>query len=391
MENNFNQEERELLEQANGVATLAECFAWLQRCDECIQQLEELSRIKRPRHTVGQRQSLVARIARLEGKKTRLQRRFVHVGGNYASDNAKRLVWREIDTAFENRVLTGAIINADYIEPRQFLEDAGGIVLEHVRDAIERHDSVKVNIAFNGEFVTGEKHANKSITTKNCELFQTSDLNEWYERCVIEPTLASLEEFQERDSGWALSCILNLTINVNKYNPLHAGCYITLPREIILKKAVVNINSKDNACFAWSVVAALHPAKEHPYRESSYPHYTTVLKFDDIEFPVTLKDIGKFERLNDVSVNVYKIRKEMAMLKILPLRLSNDKREKHANFLYVQDSREDSVGHFACIRNLSRLVSSQVSKHNGKVYICDRYVYYIKNKYTRVLLQKKSN
>jgi len=75
---------------------------------------------------------------------------------------------------------------------------------------------------------------------------------------VIEPTLASLEEFQERDSGWALSRILNLTVNIYKYNPLHAGCYIELPREIMMKTAVVNVRSVDNACFAWSVIAALH-------------------------------------------------------------------------------------------------------------------------------------
>ncbi|XP_036151273.1 uncharacterized protein LOC118648878 [Monomorium pharaonis] len=284
------------------------------------------------------------------------------------------------------RVLTGAIINTNYIEPRQFLEDAGGIVIERVRNVLETHDSIKVNTAFNGKFVTGEKRASKSITTKNCELFRTLDLNEWYERHIIEPTLTSLEEFQERDSGWALSRILNLIININKYNPLHAGCYVTLPQEIILKKAVVNVKSMDNACFAWSVVAALHPAKEYSYRESSYPHYTTVLKFDDIKFPVTLKDIKKFERLNDVSVNVYGMRiiASVAQVEIYTLRLTDNKREKHVNLLYVEDSREDSVGHFACIKNLSRLVSSQVSKHNGKKYICNRYVYYIKNKYSRV-------
>jgi len=64
----------------------------------------------------------VARIARLEDAKTRLQRRFIHFGGDYmgtsSSSDAKRLVWWEIDTAFENRILTGAVINADYIEPR---------------------------------------------------------------------------------------------------------------------------------------------------------------------------------------------------------------------------------------------------------------------------------
>ncbi|XP_036146760.1 uncharacterized protein LOC105840361 [Monomorium pharaonis] len=355
--------ERELLDQIDRVATLSECFEWLQRCDECIERLEEHSRVKRPRLNVGQRQSLVARIARLVGEKTRLQRRFVHVGGNYASDNADRLVWREIDTAFEYRVLTGAVVNANYIELRKFLEDAGGIVLERVRDAIERHNSVKVNTAFNGVFVTGNKRANKSITTKNNDLFKTSDLDEWYERCVIEPTLASLEEFQERDSGWALSRIQNLTVNVNKYNSMRAGCNVTLPREIMTKRVVVNVKLTDNACFAWSVVAALYPTQRHSDRESSYPHYTNVLNFDDIELPIALKDIKKFERLNNISVNVYEIQKDQTeTYKILPLRLSNDKKEKHVNLLYVQDPREDNVGHFACIKDLSRLVSSQLSK-----------------------------
>ncbi|XP_036144933.1 uncharacterized protein LOC118646348 [Monomorium pharaonis] len=296
--------------------------------------------------------------------------------GNYAStsNNANRLVWREIDTAFENRIQTGAVINTNYIEPRTFLEDAGGIVLERVRDALEKHNSVKVNTAFNGMFVTGDKRANKSINTKNCELFQTSDLDKWYKRRIIEPTLVSLEEFQERDSGWALSQIINLTLNINKYNPLHAGCHVTLPREIMTKRAIVNVNSKDNACFAWSVVAALHPAERHSERESSYPHYTTVLNFDDIMFPVTIKDIEKFESVNNISINVYGMKKEMTMLKILPLRLSNDKKEKHVNLLYVQNPREDSVGHFVWIKNLSRLVSSQLSKKEHKKYICDRYV-----------------
>jgi len=91
---------------------------------------------------------------------------------------------------------------------------------------------------------------NNSVSTRNCELFCSSDLREWYELHVIELTLASLEEFQERNSGWALSRILNLTVNINKYNPLHAGYYIELPRVIMIKKAVVNVRFIDNACFA---------------------------------------------------------------------------------------------------------------------------------------------
>ncbi|KAL6264238.1 hypothetical protein P5V15_004325 [Pogonomyrmex californicus] len=129
------------------------------------------------RLTVGNRQSVVARIARLAGAKIQLERRFVYFSGQYASRDNGSLVWREIDTAFENRILTGAVINVDYIESRRFLEDAGGVVLERVRDIVERHDSVKVNTAFNGEFMTSDKRANKSINIKNSELFRVSNVN----------------------------------------------------------------------------------------------------------------------------------------------------------------------------------------------------------------------
>ena len=80
---NHERVECELLEQCGQVATLVECFAWLQRCDECIEQLEELCRAKRP--AIGHRQSVVARITQLAGAKSQLERRFVHIGDEYTS------------------------------------------------------------------------------------------------------------------------------------------------------------------------------------------------------------------------------------------------------------------------------------------------------------------
>ena len=62
-----------------------------------------------------------------------------------------------------------AVIN-DYIEPRQFLEDAGNVVLERVRDAVKKY-GMKVNIAFNDKFATNNKRDIKSINTKNIEIY----------------------------------------------------------------------------------------------------------------------------------------------------------------------------------------------------------------------------
>ncbi|XP_025263417.1 uncharacterized protein LOC112637585 [Camponotus floridanus] len=152
---------------------------------------------------------------------------------------------------------------------------------------------------------------------------------------------------------------------------MHAGCHIKLPREIVTKRAVVNLQSKDNACFEWAVVAVLFPVERNAERESSYPHYVTVLNLRDTEFPVTVNQIKKFELANSISINVYDIEDKNS---IVLIRLSEQKRDKHVNLLYVED--DNSVGHFAWIKNLSRLVGSQLSKKDHRKYICDRSLHY---------------
>ncbi|XP_070529934.1 uncharacterized protein [Cardiocondyla obscurior] len=130
-----------------------------------------------------------------------------------------------------------------------------------------------------------------------------------------------------------------------------------------------------------SVVAALYPVKQHVDRESSYPHYATVLNVEGVQFPATLKDVAKLKRLYDISINVYVTKTRGKEINVLPIRLSNEKKKRHVNLLYVQrDNNDDNdnqeVGHFAYISNLSRLVSSQLSGREHRKHICDRCLYY---------------
>ncbi|XP_025073986.1 uncharacterized protein LOC112552598 [Pogonomyrmex barbatus] len=87
---------------------------------------------------------------------------------------------------------------------------------------------------------------------------------------------------------------------------------------------------------------------------------------------MTLNQIKRFEHLNDISINVYGIKEK----EILPIRLTDKKMEKHANILYVQNPRDDNAGHFEYIKDLSRLVSSQINKKEHKKYFCDRCLHY---------------
>ena len=149
---------------------------------------------------------------------------------------------------------------------------------------------------------------------------------------------------------------------------MRAECHIEVLQKIVTKRAVISICSTDNTCFVWSVVAALYPAERHVDWASSYPYYTAVLNLAGIESPIALKDIPKFERLDAVSINVYSIENRQ----VFPLRLTNDKKEKHINLLYLQHSRNDNIRHFAWIKNLSRLIRSQITENESRKYFCDR-------------------
>ncbi|XP_018370062.1 PREDICTED: uncharacterized protein LOC108765715 [Trachymyrmex cornetzi] len=83
---------------------------------------------------------------------------------------------------------------------------------------------------------------------------------------------------------------------------------------------------------------------------------------------MTLSQIRKFENSNDISINVYAIEKGN-----VPIRLADRKKSKHVNLLYVED---DSAGHYALIKDLSCLVSSQINRKGHKKYFCDRCLHY---------------
>lgn len=89
----------------------------------------------------------------------------------------------------------------------------------------------------------------------------------------------------------------------------------------------------------------LHPAKQNRSRLSSYPSYKQVLKTKGLTKPMSLNQIEKFEKINNVSVNVFMLeyRKKSQKFNVVPVSLTKNKIEnRHANFLMIQ-SRYDAV------------------------------------------------
>ncbi|XP_060530461.1 uncharacterized protein LOC132704468 [Cylas formicarius] len=214
-----------------------------------------------------------------------------------------------IQTSFRNRIVTYRL--ASTVNPtdvKGFLDHLRSKILTLVESNVRRYGNVKVGMELFGNFLlqTKEQEEVKSFNTKYRLVSGNTDLEELYVQFVdILATKAS--EFQERDSGWALQELLHLEIGINKYNPLRASSYVRLPKEIEAKKAVLNLQNTDEKCFMWSILAALHPIHwtNNANRVSNYVEFQNELDFTGIDFPVKLKDISTFERLNEISVNVY--------------------------------------------------------------------------------------
>lgn len=371
--------EAQLYEELKSINRLGDFLAWEYSCDLVIDKMRELINDKSLHAST--RKSLIFRRTRLENHLEILRRQYIHSGGGIkrkTNGKAYEFYWQEIETAFSGRLATGAVMNVNYIDPQQFLTEAEETVIQHIKEYLTKFNNIKVNTILNGEFIIKEKIAAMGFNTRNNVLYITSDLHQWYVEHVVKPIIVELEEFQERDSGWALYRIINLMVNINKYNPFHAGCYEDLPIDITKKHAIINIKSHDNACFAHAVVAALFPVQTHVSRVSSYPDPETVLDLSDIVHPMTLGQIANFEKLNNVSVNVYTDERytdeKCKHMLIVPLHCTKQYQgeKRHVDLFYIPKSNGTNGGHFALIKNLSRLVGTSLSLHQHKKYICRR-------------------
>ena len=305
---------------------------------------------------------------------------------------------RNVESAFKNRLRSGVITNRKHLDYDAFMDDAKKLFQSKIDEVLKQYDAVKVSGTLSAEFFVIKADVEtkdiKHFNTSYESIFATTNLDQWFDENLRKPIACSMEEFQEKDSGWSLRSILHLAIHINKLNPMRGSCKVPLPDDIKKKHACVNIENEDQKCFLWAVLAGLHPVRKNKKNISHYKRFENTLNFKGIDFPVKPKGIPKFERQNDVSVNVYILKKYGDVHKVSPLHLSTEYKNNHVRLLLVQDfyvdedacegdddANVDSTAeiptyHYVLITDLSRLVRSQLSRHGHRCYICDRCLHF---------------
>ncbi|XP_028416044.1 uncharacterized protein LOC114539626 [Dendronephthya gigantea] len=173
--------------------------------------------------------------------------------------------------------------------------------------------------------------------------------------------IQSLVMFQKEGSGWILDEILHLDLSIAQYSPVKGSSYIPLPSKLKTKKAIINVKNSDNKCFMWSILAALHPVKQNAERLHHYQQFQDELDLAGIEFPVTVDKIEKFERQNNISVNVLGFEDVL-----FPIYITKEHFDTHVNLLLYS---QGTTRHYCRIKDLNKLLYSQ-NRKKARMYYC---------------------
>ena len=221
---------------------------------------------------------------------------------------------KKIKTAFKNATVTWQLKYPTNNGSMEMIDPSVRAMEYQLYQYREEHHALKFNMSLHIVF---EQATDSSITTEPAVVL-VSEQFEVYADTNIDEILGEvsrqlknrIETYEGLGSGWVVSSLVALDTTVWQLDPLRASSYHPLSTWIRNTKCVVNVRNKDQKCFKYAVQAGLYepssPRQSH--RVSSYT-YTEALEdapdFSMLEFPVSLRSIKKFEKANDISVNVY--------------------------------------------------------------------------------------
>ena len=227
---------------------------WIKTRLQSVKLLKKI--LKKPNLTTGEKNKLLTTVSSLRFIIENIKHLQRHGGSiTVRSKIADRIRWVDLDSVFQSRIHTGTIVNLVHKDLISFLNDAKTTSTKRLTNVLRNHGNLKVNVVLackcsimkNGELIEETKFFNR----RNEMIFPAIDIPEWFNENVIDRLLIKVEDFQERDSGWTMREILNLVVNMNRYDPIHGGfsTFVDLSADVQEKKAVVNIKNRDEFRF----------------------------------------------------------------------------------------------------------------------------------------------
>ena len=252
--------------------------------------------------------------------------------------------------------------------------------LEQIRTLMEEEldkHQYKVCLVFHVQLMKN----NPSDTTKTEEAYFRSNVITILSAHAIDEAVQKafaeierrIEKWPNEGSGWVITKVLNVYLDIAKYTPLKGSSFPELPKYLKSKKAIINVKNNDQQCLKWTLLSALHPVEHgsHPDRLLKYIAHDNKLNFTGIDFPTPLSQIPEVEHLNNLSINVFGYSESA---RVHPLYLTKNHSTSPINLLLITKVEDGKTQrHFCWIKDFNKLCFDQ-TKHINRKFFCLRCI-----------------
>ena len=292
-------------------------------------------------------------------------------------EHDKIFTFRKETSAFNNYINQYVIDGDNTYDGLSFLREAKNSIIR----VLDSNRGIKAILYFNcimrregsGGVIRQEFYFHSAIKI----ILENTDVEEVFIEMVDEIETAIQRTENAEGSGWVLESIIDIKLHTAEWNPLNAGSYMELPEYLKNKKAIINMKNQDDKCFLWCVLRALNPVEKHKARvDKNLISKQDTLNIKGIRYPVSLRDIDRFQSLNpNISITVLGYDEKE---KVYPLRVSDYTGCEHDITLMLIKDEENA--HYCLVNNISALLASQLNKHKGTRHFCLRCLNSFKSK-----------
>ena len=207
----------------------------------------------------------------------------------------------------------------------------------------------------------GQERVELAFNSLMTSVYRGSEMDQIVDRMIANMKF-QIENPALLNGRFVFDEFMYLDVNFHWLNLMRGISYLPLPDWLARKKAIVNPHNDDDECFKWSVITAENAEMKDPQRVSNLGKVMDNYDWSGLEFPVSIKDIGKFETRNNISVNVLAVEGRDIYIHRKGRRMGRE-----INLLMVS---EDGIRHYTAIKSLSRLLSSKNSNTKHKQHFC---------------------
>ena len=246
-------------------------------------------------------------------------------------------------------------------------------LIEEKKNSTQDEQKVQLTMAIIFKHITKPtKKYTIYVKSKNIEI-RTKDHTD----DILTKLLQSFLENYEREKnilrngiGYVFDCVDLTLLQLHSIELKRGSSYIPSPKWIEKKKATINPqNTKDNYCFAYSIVAALHHEEigKNPHRIKKLMPYINNYNWKKINFPSEQKDWKTFERNNkDIALKIFSAHPTDKKLNLIRKSDYNHKRQHIVDLLMITDNQNN--WHYLTIKNMKRLIRGVTSNHHGDFF-----------------------